>query len=89
MTTSTMDRIKAILVRDYRADAQQLTPETPLESLGVDSLAAVELLWSLEDEFCIKLPAEPPALATLGDVVDHIDASVAARAAQPVVAPTP
>lgn len=87
--TTTLDRIKAILVRDYRADTDRLTLETPLDSIGVDSLAAVELLWSLEDEFGIKLPAEPPSLAMLGDVVDHIDAAVAAHAPQPVAAPAP
>ena len=87
--TTTLDRIKTILARDYRADADQLTIDTPLESIGVDSLAAVELLWSVEDEFGIKLPAEPPSLATLGDVVRFIDAIVAGQPPQPELAPAP
>jgi acyl carrier protein len=91
MITTTLERLKTILARDYPGDMAQLTPETPLDTLGVDSLAAVELLWSVEEEFGIKLPTDPPPLATIGDVVSLIDAHLtsAQEPAPPHYAPAP
>lgn len=71
--TSTFDRLCAILARDYKLAAQALTLDTPLESLGIDSLGVAELLFNVEDEFAIKLPAEQVQLTTLGEVVRFID----------------
>lgn len=74
---TTLERLTTILVRDYGADASQLSADTPLDSLGVDSLAAVELLWSVEETFGMTLPSDPPPMATLGDVVRFIDEHLA------------
>lgn len=73
----TFDRLAAILAKDYKLSPERLTPEAPLDSLGVDSLGMVELLWHIEDAFRIKLPAEPVPLTTLGDVVRYVDELVA------------
>ncbi len=71
--TTTHERLCAILLKDFKVDAAALAPEAALESLGIDSLGTVELLWNVEDVFKIKLPAEPVPLLTLGDVVRYID----------------
>lgn len=71
--TSTFDRLCAILARDYKLAPEALTLETPLESLGIDSLGVAELLFNVEDEFAIVLPPEQVQLTTLGDVVRFID----------------
>jgi acyl carrier protein len=83
--TTTLERLRVILARDYKLAPEVLTPEAPLDGLGIDSLGTVELLWNIEDEFQIKLPPEPVALPTLGDVVQFIDDLVAAQH----VAPSP
>ena len=75
--TTTLERLRAILVRDYRLDPEALVPEAPLEGLGIDSLVVAELLFNVEDEFSIALPPEPVQLPTLGDVVRYIDQLVA------------
>ena len=75
--TTTLERLRAILVRDYRLDPEALVPEAPLEGLGIDSLGVAELLFNVEDEFSIALPPEPVQLPTLGDVVRYIDQLVA------------
>jgi len=75
--TTTLERLRAILVRDYRLDPETLVAEAPLESLGIDSLGVAELLFNVEDEFAIALPPEPVQLPTLGDVVRYIDQLVA------------
>ena len=77
--TSTLDRLSAILARDYQLPPERLTADAPLDGLGIDSLATVELLWSVEDAFKIKLPPEPVTLTTLGDVARHVDALAAAQ----------
>lgn len=85
--STTLDRLGTILVRDYRVALERLTPDAALDSLGVDSLGTVELLWTVEDEFKIKLPTEPVELPTLADVAAYIDAAIASQGAEPVPVP--
>jgi acyl carrier protein len=70
---TTFDRLCLILSRDYTIAPDRLTFDAPLEELGIDSLGTVELLWTIEDDFKIKLPSEPVPLMTLGDVVHFVD----------------
>ena len=77
--TTTLERLRAILVKDYKLDPEKLTLDVPLEGLGIDSLGVAELLFNVEDEFRIALPPEPVQLPTVGDVVRYIDALVAAQ----------
>ena len=79
MTTTTFERLRAILVKDYKLDPEKLTLDAPLEGLGLDSLGVAELLFNVEDEFRITLPPEPVQLPTVGDVVRYIDELVAAQ----------
>jgi acyl carrier protein len=81
-STATLDRLSAILMKDYKLEARQLTPDAPLEALGIDSLGVADLLFNIEDEFGISLPPEPVQLLTLGDVVRFIDELVASQQAQ-------
>lgn len=83
---TTFERLCAILVQDHGLPPERLTLDAPLESLGIDSLGTVELLWHVEDAFKIKLPSEPVALPTLGDVVHYVDGLVAAEVAGKVPA---
>ena len=80
----TFDRLRSILLRDYPLDASTVTPDAALESLGIDSLGVAELLFNIEDEFKISVPADPVALASVADVARFIDGLIAAQQAQPV-----
>lgn len=84
--TTTFERLRDILVKDYKLAPESLALAAPLEGLGIDSLGVAELLFTVEDEFGIKLPSEPVPLSTVGDVVRYIDELVAA---QHVAAPPP
>lgn len=77
--TTTLDRLCTILAKDYKLERDQLTPETALESLGIDSLGVADLLFNVEDEFRVTLPPEPVQLVTIGDVSGFIDGLVAAQ----------
>ena len=80
--TTTFDRLCAILVKDYKLEADQLTPDAPLEALGIDSLGVADLLFNVEDEFRISLPPEPVQLLTIGDVARFIDELILAQHGQ-------
>jgi acyl carrier protein len=82
--TDTFDRLSAILIKDYKFTFEQLEMEVPLEVLGIDSLGTAELLFNIEDEFGVIMPPDPVRLTTLGDVVNFVDALVAARSVSPV-----
>jgi acyl carrier protein len=83
--TSTLERLSAILMKDYKLQPDRLTLDAPLDSLGIDSLGTVELLWNIEDSFQIKLPSDPVELPTLGDVARYVDGLIASQGA--VLAP--
>jgi acyl carrier protein len=85
--TSTFDRLSAILMKDYKLQPDRLTLDAPLESLGIDSLGTVELLWNIEDAFQIKLPSDPVELPTLGDVVRYVDELIAKQGVVAAFAP--
>ena len=83
MTTTTFERLRAILVKDYQIAPEAITPEAALASLGIDSLGVAELLFNIEDEFKISLPPEPVDLPTIDAVVRYIDALVTAQRSTP------
>ena len=85
--TTTFERLCAVLEKDYKLTPERLTLDAPLESLGIDSLGTVELLWNIEDAFKIKLPSEPVELPTLGAVVRYVDDLVARQAMTSTPAP--
>ncbi len=86
--TTTLERLRALLVKDYKLSPEDLVAEATLEGLGIDSLAAAELFFSAEDEFHIAFPPEAVPLPTLGDVAAYIDTLIAAQQAdEPAAGP--
>jgi acyl carrier protein len=51
---------------------EKLLPDATLESLGLDSLAVIEFLFQIEDQFHIQIPDQPNPPVTLGDMVQLI-----------------
>jgi len=86
---TTVDRIRAMLVKDYKLDANQLTADARLEDLGIDSLGMAELVFNIEDAFGLNVPDVAVTLTTFGEVVAFIDDLIVARdrAATPAVPP--
>jgi acyl carrier protein len=78
---TTLERLRALLVRDFDLKAEALQPDATLEGLEIDSLRMIEILFCVEDEFKIVVPAEhaelKSRLRTLGDLAAYIDALVA------------
>lgn len=62
-----------ILVNKFEKDPASITPDATLETLDIDSLDTVDLLFELEDKFDIKVSNDQANLKTLQDVVVLID----------------
>ena len=73
----TLQRIKKIVLEKIDAREDKLTSDASLDSIGLDSLDKVELMFSLEEEFKIKIPDREVTIVTIQDVVNVIDKLVA------------
>ena len=54
----TFERVRALMAKEFQLDPARITPDTPLSDLGVDSLAALEFVFALENEFAIRLETD-------------------------------
>jgi acyl carrier protein len=72
------EKIRKILSDQLEIDEESITMESDLvEDLKADSLAIVELIMDLEQEFDIEIPDEElPKVTTVKDVVDYIEKNV-------------
>lgn len=52
---------------------ENMTLETSLEELGIDSLGFLELMFALDKELKINFPENPQGIRTVGDVVAIVD----------------
>ncbi|GAB5438559.1 acyl carrier protein [Tropicibacter sp. R16_0] len=50
------DRVIAIIAEQAVLDPSDVTPESTLEDLGIDSLGLVESIFAIEEEFDISIP---------------------------------
>ena len=74
---TTLQRMHRFLSLRLEIDERELTPERTLESLGIDSLAAIELVFALEDEFGIQLWHGNKGIKTLDDLLVLIERELA------------
>lgn len=68
----TMEAVKETLAENLDIEADTVTEDATLESLGIDSLDMVELICDLEDKCEIEF-GEPEGIETVGQLVAHID----------------
>lgn len=74
----TIEKVKAIVAEQLDAEVEEITMETSLmEDLDADSLDAVEIIMTLEDEFDIEINDEDAeGFKTIGEIVKYIDGKV-------------
>lgn len=73
---STFERVRDIVVEQLGIEADEVSMDSSItEDLGADSLDVVELIMAFEEEFGGEITDEQSkAMATIGDVVTHLDA---------------
>ena len=74
---SSLQTIQRMMVEQFDLKLEDLSPESQLDSLGLDSLSVIEFMFNLEDEFKIKLTDERVELKTVGDVAKIVDRIIA------------
>lgn len=72
------EKVKHIVAEQLGADEENITLETSMmKDLEADSLDAVEIMMSLEDEFEVTIPDEDAEnFKNIGDIVDYIQAKI-------------
>ncbi|MDI9590136.1 MAG: phosphopantetheine-binding protein [Acidobacteriota bacterium] len=71
MTESTFEHICTIL-KEQDGVTEELTPETVLSEVGLDSLAVVEAVMACEADFDIEIDTEANP-QTIGEFVELVD----------------
>ena len=82
MNQEIFEKVKKIVIEQLEVEPDQVTPEANFANdLGADSLATVELVMALEEEFDIEIPDEvAEQIDTVGKAVEHIGQKVEAAA---------
>ena len=71
-----LEKIQKILSEQFDVEADSISEDTSIiDDLGADSLDAVELIMSIEDEFGLSVSDEEAAeLNTVGKLIEFIEA---------------
>jgi acyl carrier protein len=70
---ATFERVRQILAKEFEVASEQIQPTARLDQLAIDSLAVIDVMFQLEDEFKISFPKDPGQMPTVGDLVSCID----------------
>ncbi|MBI5518123.1 MAG: acyl carrier protein [Deltaproteobacteria bacterium] len=78
-TSQIETRVKTIIAKNLDLDPNEIKNESAfIQDLGADSLAIVELVLALEEEFDLDIPdEETEKIRTVKDAVDYIVANAA------------
>jgi acyl carrier protein len=84
------DSVLDIIAEESLVERSALTPEATLESLGIQSLDIISIVFALEDKFGIVLEqSEFEGVATVNQLVDIIVVKANAAAESPGAAAEP
>ena len=77
--TSSFDYIRQILIDKFEVDKDVISPEATFETLGLDSLTMVELMFDVSEKSDTDIPTDKLDLKTLGEAVTLIDETLQAK----------
>lgn len=66
-----LEKLAKIIAENVECDVESINEDTTFESLGIDSLATVELVMQLEEELGYELQLDEKLL-TVGDLLKFI-----------------
>jgi len=82
--SDTFGRVKTLIVEEFQIEPERIAPDTQLAELGVDSLAALEFVFVLEDAFKVTMDATTDLRGGLVQhVVDAVDIALSRQHASP------
>lgn len=73
-----LEKLKTILSEQLDIDENSITAESLLvEDLGADSIDAIDIVMSVEDEFKIEVPDEIiEKIETVGDILNYVENNI-------------
>jgi acyl carrier protein len=77
-TEALFEKLKEIIGQEF-AQGQEITLETDLLEMGLDSLDIINLLFQIEESFGVSVPEEDfedKNLKVLGNMVDYLSSRV-------------
>ena len=79
----TLSIVQKMLIEEFDLTAEKVQPDANLADLGIDSLATIEFMFSLEDHFKLNITDDEstPKVATVSDIVAEIDKRLDQQAA--------
>lgn len=86
--TSIQDRVLKVIATTKRIPLESVQPDSSFESLGIDSLDRLNILFDLESEFDIEINDEDAKKVTnIQEMVVGIEQLLEAKAAKPAPSP--
>ena len=70
------EKLVSYAAQQLELDASEITPDSTIEGLGIDSLDIVEMIMDLESELGVELDLEDQKITTFGELADFIDSKV-------------
>ena len=70
------EKLVSYAAKQLELNADEITPESTFESLGIDSLDIVEMIMDLESELGIELDMEDQKITTFGELTEFIESKL-------------
>ena len=70
------EKLVSYAAKQLELNADEITPESTFESLGIDSLDIVEMIMDLETELGVELEIEDQKIGTFQELADFIESKL-------------
>ena len=70
------EKLVAYAAKQLELDAEEITPNSTFESLGIDSLDIVEMIMDLESELGVELEMEDQKITNFRELADFIESKL-------------
>ena len=70
------EKLVSYASKQLELNADEITPESTFESLGIDSLDVVEMIMDLESELGVELEMEDQKISTFGELAAFIESKL-------------
>ena len=70
------EKLVSYAAKQLELSAEEITPNSTFESLGIDSLDIVEMIMDLESELGVELEMEDQKIETFGELAAFIEAKL-------------
>ncbi len=68
-----LKKITEIIVNTSNCKVEDVNPQVALETLGIDSLKAITVIFELEEAFDVEIPNDViPSIVTVSDIINKL-----------------